>query len=1238
MATLNELYPVPYNVLSPAAYNKYNVLISTSNSDQIDDILQQIKDIYGKTGSIPKDLISQIYGYYNTGKFDYLALTKSLVSLAGLIPEVAPVVPFVNQFIEFVWPKVFGGPTAPPSIFEQLKPQIQALVDDAIYKQHLQDLDAAATGFQNVVHDYYNAVDTLKNYPNDSGALKTLHEEIGIVQAFFVDKFPAFHDSGIVAMPYIAQMTTIQLMILRTAILSGPEWGLTPGDKANYLTQFKESITKQSNWVYDTLKPNLFPDNQGIGLNWNDRSDLIKNITLTSLDLVALWPTLHPVNYPMETNIEFTRTITSHHFTPSESPGNMIFPELFYLGELSQLQLSLYKNEDGWMQYFDRLQNIIIDSEGQEHTYNFNSGTPYIPGTWLNPFPSNPPRMINQVNYYNAVYGRARDGSFSVGYIDGGTDTISTSFNVNSDNAHYFEVNDSAPTQHKLNYVYAPDEGLSDFANVYIPVNTPAVNIIGDIDSETKQPSSQIKGFPFEKNSYNNGTVVREWVNGANAIKLSPGQSIGIPITNITQQNYQVRCRYASNGPNDIFFNLDTGGANPIFQTVSFESTSNSGVGGRGEQGTYVVKSIPTDDNSVTVNLPVKTFTVHLTNNGSSDLFLDRIEFVPIVSDTGDSDSVNINSTFSVPANQPKMVWSDDTKTYNFVDLMVEAAVGDVDLVFYKDNNVISRKHFQEDYFSMPVPLKTSLAPFNKLVIENTDGDENAESQVGITGTLSNSSTRNMLFTNPQDLSNITTQVNALFASSAQDALATDVSDYWIEQVVLKVDALSNDVFGKEKKALRKLVNTAKRLSKARNLLVGGNFDNFDAWYRGRNVVRASDHELFKSDHVLLPPPALYPSYIFQKVEESKLKPNTRYTVSGFIAHAEDLEIVISRYGQEIQKVVQVPYGEAFPLTSGAASSCCIPRSTRDGKPADPHLFSYSIDVGALDLEANPGIEIGLRIVKPTGMARVSNLEVREERPLKASEMRKVQRAARDWRKVYDKERADVTALLQPVLNQINALYVNGNWNGAIRSGITYRDLESIILPELSTLRHWFMSDRLGEQGAVLERFQEALDRAYTQLEGSTLLHNGHFTSDLTNWTVEGDTHQTILSDGRRVLRLPDWSSSASQTIEIENFDPDQEYQLNVHAKGEGSVTLQHGETDENVDVHVHNTNSFTTSISEPMTLETNQVTVELTSEDGEFLVDHIALVAVPAEGTTSNMNPSMNTAITPNWNMNRNQ
>lgn len=54
-------------------------------------------------------------------------------------------------------------------------------------------------------------------------------------------------------------------------------------------------------------------------------------------------------------------------------------------------------------------------------------------------------------------------------------------------------------------------------------------------------------------------------------------------------------------------------------------------------------------------------------------------------------------------------------------------------------------------------------------------------------------------FNTLQDLRNITAQVNALFTNLTKDQLALNTSDYWIDQVVMKVDLLDPAVFGKEK-------------------------------------------------------------------------------------------------------------------------------------------------------------------------------------------------------------------------------------------------------------------------------------------------------------------------------------------------------------------------------------------------------------------------------------------------------
>ncbi|PGM60794.1 delta endotoxin C-terminal domain-containing protein, partial [Bacillus cereus] len=381
-------------------------------------------------------------------------------------------------------------------------------------------------------------------------------------------------------------------------------------------------------------------------------------------------------------------------------------------------------------------------------------------------------------------------------------------------------------------------------------------------------------------------------------------------------------------------------------------------------------------------------------------------------------------------------IWNASYTSYNLTGNVDAYSYGDLLVQFYLDDTLIHTDSIPKK--GEPIQIQGTISPFNNIAFGEVNGGFILFSYEG---TLSGGKLPTTAKLHRQaDLSNVTSLVQGLFQSSDQMQLNSNIDDYWIDQMVLKVDALSDEVFGKEKKALRKVVNKAKQLSKARNLLIGGSFDTLAAWQLGKKVIRREDGDLFKGEHLLLPPPTvLSPSYAYQKIDESKLKAYTRYTVSGFVAQGDPLEVVVSRYGKEIEKTLHVPYEEAHPITSEPTPNCCMPGtpSSCNGETPDSHFFHYNIDVGALQTEANLGISLGLRIgetaTNTLGLARIGNLEIREERPLTAREIRKVQKVEKKWKKEWEQKRADVTAKLQPVIDQINALYVNNDWNGLVR-------------------------------------------------------------------------------------------------------------------------------------------------------------------------------------------------------------
>ncbi|HDR5354499.1 TPA: hypothetical protein QCS32_006355, partial [Bacillus thuringiensis] len=92
-----------------------------------------------------------------------------------------------------------------------------------------------------------------------------------------------------------------------------------------------------------------------------------------------------------------------------------------------------------------------------------------------------------------------------------------------------------------------------------------------------------------------------------------------------------------------------------------------------------------------------------------------------------------------------------------------------------------------------------------------------------------------------------------------------------------------------EKMILRDRIKQAKRMSQSRNLLQYGDFASPDwsrenGWKVSRDISVESTNPILNGKYLNLPSARdplsdgnVYPSYAYQKVEESKLKPYTRY-------------------------------------------------------------------------------------------------------------------------------------------------------------------------------------------------------------------------------------------------------------------------------------------------------------------------------------------------------------------------
>ncbi|MFQ6341254.1 pesticidal protein, partial [Bacillus sp. AF62] len=71
------------------------------------------------------------------------------------------------------------------------------------------------------------------------------------------------------------------------------------------------------------------------------------------------------------------------------------------------------------------------------------------------------------------------------------------------------------------------------------------------------------------------------------------------------------------------------------------------------------------------------------------------------------------------------------------------------------------------------------------------------------------------------------------------------------------------------------------------------------------------------------------------------------------------------------------------------------------------------------------------------------------------------------------------------------------------------------------------------------------------------------------------------------------------------------------------------------IETHTHHFANFTTSQRQGLTFESNKVTVTISSEDGEFLADNIAIVEVPMFNKNQMVNENRGVNINSNTNMN---
>ncbi|OOR09355.1 hypothetical protein BW897_28085 [Bacillus cereus] len=420
--------------------------------------------------------------------------------------------------------------------------------------------------------------------------------------------------------------------------------------------------------------------------------------------------------------------------------------------------------------------------------------------------------------------------------------------------------------------------------------------------------------------------------------------------------------------------------------------------------------------------------------------------------------------------------------------------------------------------------------------------------------------------------------VNALFTNHT---LQLKVTDYDIDQTADLVECAFVNRHSKEKMMLIDQVKSAKRLSQKRNLLNDGDFElsnwsGENGWEKNNYVVFASDNPMFKGRYLNIPGATTvrgktFPTYVYQRVDESKLKPYTRYVVRGFVGNSHNLEVFVARYDKKVCQKMNVRNESSSPIVSNTngegnpsydryTKERMVPHSSDRCK--NPHEFKCHIDIGELDLNEGPGICIGFKIGTTDGMATVDNIEVVEAYPLKGEDLTRIKKREYKWKQKWAKRRIQIEKTVQVVQDAIQNLFTCPQQN-RLKWMTTLGDIvhiETMIQKIPYVYKQFFLGDvpvLPGKVYDILQKLSTAVATAQTLYEQRNVVSNGDFRDGLSNWHATDGAEIQQIRNSLSVLVISDWSANVSQDLPV---DPAHGYLLRVTARkedaGEGYVTI----------------------------------------------------------------------------------
>nr|ABS53003.1 crystal protein [Bacillus thuringiensis] len=479
--------------------------------------------------------------------------------------------------------------------------------------------------------------------------------------------------------------------------------------------------------------------------------------------------------------------------------------------------------------------------------------------------------------------------------------------------------------------------------------------------------------------------------------------------------------------------------------------------------------------------------------------------------------------------------------------------------------------------------------------------------------------------------------VNTTF-TEGRNALQKYVTDYKVDQVDILVDCISGDLYPNEKRELQLLVKYAKRLSYSRNLLLDPTFDSINSseengWYGSNGIVIGNGDFVQKGNYLIFSGTndTQYPTYLYQKIDESKLKEYSRYKLKGFIESSQDLEAYVRRYDAK-HRTLDVSDNllpDILPEnTCGEPSRCAAQQyldenpssecsSMQDGILSDSHSFSLNIDTGSGNHNENLGIWVLFKISTLEGYAKFGNLEVIEDGPVIGEALARVKRQTTKWRNKLAQMTTETQAIYTRAKQALLNLFANAQ-DSHLKIDVTFAEIAAArkIVQSIREVYMSWLSVVPGVNHPIMTELSGRVQRAFQLYDVRNVVRNGRFLNGLSDWIVTSDVNVQE-ENGNMVLVLNNWDAQVLRNVKLYQ---DRGYVLRVTARKigieEGYITItdEEGHTDqlrftacEEIDASNYFISGYITKELEFFP-DTEKVHIEIGETEGEFLVESIEL------------------------------